>query len=1068
MNELYEFEKSLKREIFEDNKTFILLHPERNFSLRNFSKSLSEDKNYMDVYYTDAINNYSLKPYYPFLYSAEEIYRKEKGFKDLNKLNIYPLHKDIFNNYFLRGSASREEELLFFDYKYEKYKIFESLFEILNNINNSLKYIFIDNINFLPYSSIEWITWILKKNKELNFKIIATSYTDKYFDSIHQSSFDKLVDVIDYNQIILQQSSFINNSNENLNFNSELNMSLEDCKNCYYFLDFNSALKGYLLFYNDIIKFDLLNNDEELPEDTIDIIFKIGDIYTFYERYDEALSFYNIIINKSISNNNTLLKIKAMQKISLLNIACYNFQEAEIYAKKSYKLLLETNDSYLRLKTLELFFWINEKGKYRSTIEDFGFDEEFIALCKELNQKNLLAYFLTHNFNAISYYNPKDMREDYYKEGHILAQELQNENCIQSAHLKTALVYALNGDHCISMDYYAKVERTLETMGDYLKLAQTYNGMGYYSSSKENYIEANNLYKKALSNLKVDWNFDEICMTLINIGLNCILACDYNFADKSFNIFLSIANILQLKRLRITTISRIYGLIGLNNYYLKNYHKSKYYLNKMTINNFDKNNCTHDEIDEIFLYYFLKALLCKNSKENIDSIEYFKKAFNSFSNLKGSLQCLFPKLMIEYCSTLKALNLNKEYLYYRQIIEDYCIKTKSSFYLNILRDNNISNFNLGKNMDLIWVIEAAKQTSTISKLNHKIDEINFINILQETLSFYDNNRPLVDNYLKLLDNRFSLDCSLFIESKDNKIKNIFYSNLNNIKRLNNFSDLSKVLISYNYSFSTNSPKDYLPLFNELEKFILFNIDSFTFVPIINSTNNNFYFLAIKKTDISIFYNEIDLDKDNLNLMNISIRQLSETIEKNNTKEDLIKLASTDMLTSLYNRQAFYKEIDNFEVDIKKNSTYNKRLCYLIYIDLDNFKYYNDTFGHYIGDKVLIWFANILNNVFTNEDLIIRYGGDEFIVFIKDSNEATVLQLISKLYFILNNCEGFKLEIEDLLKKNIKLDSKKSLSCSIGISYESIEDNIDITKLINLADDALYKAKKNGKHGYVLV
>ena len=110
------------------------------------------------------------------------------------------------------------------------------------------------------------------------------------------------------------------------------------------------------------------------------------------------------------------------------------------------------------------------------------------------------------------------------------------------------------------------------------------------------------------------------------------------------------------------------------------------------------------------------------------------------------------------------------------------------------------------------------------------------------------------------------------------------------------------------------------------------------------------------------------------------------------------------------------------------------------IDVDNFKTVNDLNGHVIGDEVLKKFGSILKESFTIEDIVGRAGGDEFIVFVKDIQE---------------HGNAINIEIDNF---------KGTISCSIGIAFYP-EHGTTFKGLYNLADQALYQTKNQGRNGY---
>ena len=153
-------------------------------------------------------------------------------------------------------------------------------------------------------------------------------------------------------------------------------------------------------------------------------------------------------------------------------------------------------------------------------------------------------------------------------------------------------------------------------------------------------------------------------------------------------------------------------------------------------------------------------------------------------------------------------------------------------------------------------------------------------------------------------------------------------------------------------------------------------------------------------------------------------------------------ATHDLLTNLYNREAFIKKVKELLSDGET------KFC-LAFIDLDNFKYVNDTFGHNKGDEILVKTAKIMRNNLKGKDLISRIGGDEFIIVIKDCHKECAKNILD--------------DFETAIKKEFK---EFEVSASIGaVIYPS--DGKDLKALLKKADKKMYKVKESGK-GRVLI
>ena len=165
------------------------------------------------------------------------------------------------------------------------------------------------------------------------------------------------------------------------------------------------------------------------------------------------------------------------------------------------------------------------------------------------------------------------------------------------------------------------------------------------------------------------------------------------------------------------------------------------------------------------------------------------------------------------------------------------------------------------------------------------------------------------------------------------------------------------------------------------------------------------------------------------------------------KKQLEHKSRTDMLTGLLNKQTFEKEVRAF---VENNSATNS--CF-VFLDMDHFKEINDKFGHSVGDQVIKDVAKKIQLLFANFDLVGRFGGDEFCVFIKDIPRDT---LIDRLRFAVKKME------EEYTRDGVTV----KISSSIGAAYCKCS-HISYKELIDVADTAAYQAKDNGRNCYII-
>jgi diguanylate cyclase (GGDEF)-like protein len=156
--------------------------------------------------------------------------------------------------------------------------------------------------------------------------------------------------------------------------------------------------------------------------------------------------------------------------------------------------------------------------------------------------------------------------------------------------------------------------------------------------------------------------------------------------------------------------------------------------------------------------------------------------------------------------------------------------------------------------------------------------------------------------------------------------------------------------------------------------------------------------------------------------------------------DLAELASTDTLTRISNRHATQLFLDK-EVS---RSQRNKSIFSILLIDLDNFKQVNDTYGHAMGDFVLIKTAQVFLSTIREQDIVGRWGGDEFLILLPDTTIENTEILAERLHSAI-----LATEFKD---SNVSV----KITLSLGIASSNSSESIDV--ILKKADNALYMAK----------
>ena len=208
------------------------------------------------------------------------------------------------------------------------------------------------------------------------------------------------------------------------------------------------------------------------------------------------------------------------------------------------------------------------------------------------------------------------------------------------------------------------------------------------------------------------------------------------------------------------------------------------------------------------------------------------------------------------------------------------------------------------------------------------------------------------------------------------------------------------------------------------------------------------FIELTLFSLTLGYNIKLLKDDKMALIKNASKRLEKQVEER-TKELLAsqnvlkEMVIKDPMTNLYNRRHLI-EISQIMIDEKNNFS-------IIMLDIDKFKNINDTYGHNVGDKIIIIFANILIAHTRDNDYTFRIGGEEFVILLPNTDSKTTYQIASRIR-------------EFTEKKIIELNEQFEITFTVsgGISTLLNTDK-DIDDIIIRADTALYKAKNSGRN-----
>lgn len=208
-------------------------------------------------------------------------------------------------------------------------------------------------------------------------------------------------------------------------------------------------------------------------------------------------------------------------------------------------------------------------------------------------------------------------------------------------------------------------------------------------------------------------------------------------------------------------------------------------------------------------------------------------------------------------------------------------------------------------------------------------------------------------------------------------------------------------------------------------------------------------LINKKKDGELYYEEKTISpiKNDEGVITSFVSTGKDITQRIEMEKNLEKLASTDKLTGIYNRHKFE---EMFKIEIDRVLRYETPLT-LIMFDIDHFKKVNDTFGHDVGDYVIKNMVNVVEKNIRTTDLLVRWGGEEFIILCPQTDSINATTLAEKLRSAIEAAS---------------FDKVGTVTCSFGVTFYKDKESGD--SFIKRADNALYEAKNQGRNRVVVV
>ena len=482
--------------------------------------------------------------------------------------------------------------------------------------------------------------------------------------------------------------------------------------------------------------------------------------------------------------------------------------------------------------------------------------------------------------------------------------------------------------------------------------------------------------------------------------------------------------------------------------------------------------------DDLFLYYHVNALLSKDAGDYDKSLTYFNLAdfyvkrsegnqFFSLVQHKLALADLYHKIgnnskvMEELTSALDFCEEKNHHINSQKILAAMASRPYHPIKYKLILDV----------VSLEDINTLTKQAALAKNYDATKKQLEFLNSWQKITDITNKTKEsLIDACLNTITTTFNLDSITYIKYKNNEPHIEYNSSTTKFDKASLATITDYFNIHHSGFVTSKMRKNYNEFSAIIDTFDTHNVCSIVCIPYyVNEKLDNLFISCIyMKNNWNSLINKYMLDEADMNIFSLAYRQLINALEMLEKQQQIKRINSklesaaiTDNLTGLYNRDGYYSMVENI---IRESRLTGEPVdLSILYIDLDNFKYYNDTFGHDIGDFILRSIANLLKDAADEMGFTVRFGGDEFLIILKNANaqysEAVAKNVLSSII----SKQGYAEEIGRLIGNTVSIPNNKNVSASIGIAIaKDVKTHDDVSVALKQADTTLYQIKHTTK------
>lgn len=1078
--------------VTKSEKNIVMACYSNTFSVRGLEsiKRYSEQKDNVFFTWKEYEQGTLVGAYAPFLDVICEIFREEiKGdFQAfLTKCQVYELHREIFNSYYQSGNCKRVEKVLLDEVAYEQYRMVKTICLMMKEVATYKPVVMVINgSQMVGGSTMNLINLLIEQNISNLGIVLGVNEARVRQDSrltIWKKIREKLADLGQIYHIGSSQDVSFQNHNMVANTYMDYAKIFVQLNNIIELLDFEQA-NEYFLNIERRIKFEEVKMEDNVK---LSLYFMHVQVAILMGDMSKALDIIQEISKLEVPEREDYIHYQCAIDLA----TCYMYQGkldiAYQHAKeaKEFATIIGKEEYFFQAELLMLRTQMSGWHNIFFCVTDVKVESAFVEKLLRYNYRNHLAHIYIYAYDNKPEMVMKAYRSEsalvYFSKGIKLAKELGNELLVCNAYQKNLMIASTNGMNEIALLYSIRSYQFVQDK-ESVVTGRMLSAIGYNLSALGHMEEATEFYQRAIDlfyRLQLPEDIAEVCY---NQALTKFTEGKYKEAEDSLSIALKIIDRLHLNSLRVCNVAKLYAIQSLlSTLQGRRFDAERYLLSCAQFMNYllvkQDEEIVHDfarSDDDICLYQFAKAMHEMALGNDEEALKVLEKTEEYFQGAEGNLfyiHTIYRKSrMYLYEKTNRKELFEDErtsLLQYKELMTQVSANLSDKL-LNEVRDTSTEYAEVSRSQ-----IDELVRREALLKENKQIKrELEFISTWQNLLDKRDVPvQEMVKNSIALFLNYFNNDCAMYVRY-EGEIPHVLYNDTNVCFEEEMLKEIERKLEEYPFGIAVSKISH--TFFEHQDLISLFDLDevcSFVAVPFFKDGKlESFFITYIKmKDNWHDSVNRYLLNEDDLRIYQLLIRELGYAIVRQESYEKIFRMnkqlqetATTDVLTGITNRMGMYTKVEEYLEKRKKMSGLG-----VMFIDLDNFKPYNDTYGHEIGDIVLQGMAKIFDAAVGEKGFVSRYGGDEFILVIYKNEKEYLEAIVKDIYKRVEAADGFREEIEKTLGMSVEIQSHHKIGCSIGITRRDVFTYVnELDEMIKWADDALYNVKETGKGTYI--